>query len=333
MSVYRNKKDTPMKRIFRSPYWQNRRTVAAAGFALLLLTSAATRLHAQDAPPAGEAQPGAGRRFGGGQGGPFASMPRVAGEVVSVSGANVTVKAEDGSTMTVVTTDNTRIMKGRGGAGGRGGGMPGGAGGPGGGAGAGMGGGMAGGMNGGMPETIKASDLKPGDGITAIGNLDAPTKTLHAAMVIAVDASVVKAMRDNLGKTYITGRVTAIDLDNAKLTIERPDHVAQTIGLDESTSFRKGRMGRMGGGGQAPGAGAGSGAGTGAGTAEAGESITLADVKVGDQVVGQGEVKGGTFVPKQLVVMTPGQGGGRRRGEGQPAPPASNPGAATPPLG
>ena len=37
------------------------------------------------------------------------------------------------------------------------------------------------------------------------------------------------------------------------------------------------------------------------------ESITLLDVKVGDSVVGQGALKGGVFVPKELMV---GSGGG-----------------------
>lgn len=224
---------------------------------------------------------------GGGRRGQFAGMQRVAGEVVSVSGANVTVKAEDGSTVTVVTTDNTRIMKGRG-------------------------------------VTVKVADLKPGDGVTAAGNLDAPNKTLHAAFLMAVDAAQVKAMKDNLGKTYIAGRVMAIDLDNAKLTVERPDHVSQVIGLDESTSFHRGRGGFRMGNGNGMGAGEAATA-----PADTGESITLADVKVGDQVMGQGEVKAGTFVPKQLTVMTPGQG--RRGGQGG-APSGAPGGAATPPA-
>ena len=111
-----------------------------------------------------------------------------------------------------------------------------------------------------------------------------------------------------------------IDLDNAKMTVERADKVSQTIGFDETTSFKRGRGGRganvfvMGGGAGAAGAGAPAAAGR-----DAGESITLADVKVGDEVVGQGSVKAGTFVPAQLFVSTPGQG--RRGGAG--AKPAS----------
>jgi len=228
-------------------------------------------------------------RNGGGQ---FAGMQRVGGEVTAVNGSTLTVKTEEGATIQIVTTDNTRVMKGRG-------------------------------------VTVKVADLKVGDGVVAAGNLDAPNKTLHAAMVFATDAAQLKALRDNLGKTYITGRVTAIDLDDAKMTLERPDHVVQTIAFDETTSFKRGRgmrgggMGSMGmGGGQAD---------TPAAGADSGESITLADVKVGDNVAGQGSVKSGTFVPTQLIVSTPGQGGRRRNGTGT-APggaPAPSPAAGT----
>lgn len=220
--------------------------------------------------------------------GQFAGMQRVAGEVTAVSGANITIKGEDGATYTVVTTDNTRVMKGRG-------------------------------------ETEKVSDIKTGDAVMAAGNLDAPNKTLHAAMVGVTDAATVKAMKENMGKTYIIGKVTAIDVDNAKMTVERQDKVSQTIGFDETTSFKHGRvgMGMMGGmGGGRPG-------GNGNAQADSGESITLADIKIGDLVSGQGSVKGGTFVPTTLTVMTPGQGGGRRGagGSGAPAtPPPSGPG-------
>jgi len=206
--------------------------------------------------------------------GQFAGMQRVVGEVSAVSGSTLTVKTEDGASMQILTTDNTRVMKGRG-------------------------------------VTVKVADLKPGDGVTAAGNLDAPNKTLHAAIVFAVDAADVKKLKDNLGKTYITGKVTAIDLDNAKMTLERPDHVVQTIGFDETTSFKRGRGMRSGVMGMGAGAGPADSAG-----ADSGESITLADIKVGDNVGGQGSVKNGTFVPTQLMVSTPGQGGRRRSGTG-----------------
>jgi len=112
--------------------------------------------------------------------------------------------------------------------------------------------------------------------------------------------------------------VTAIDLDDAKMTIERQDHVSQTIAFDETTSFRRGRggVGAAGRAGGAPQADA---------QAET-ESITLADIKVGDNVMGRGVVKSGTFVPTQLTVSTPGQGRRREGGTATPAP-ASGPGA------
>lgn len=221
----------------------------------------------------GIAVPGYAQEEGGGAGrmrGQFANMPRVSGEVTAVSGATVTVKTEDGSVAQIVTTDNTILRKGTAA--------------------------MRSPMD---AQPIKLADLKPGDGVMAIGQMDDSSKTLHAAMMFATDAAVVKALKENLGKTYIAGKVTAIDLDNAKLTVQRPDGVAQVIGLDENTSFKRGR-GRGGMGGGMNGGGAGAGA-----PAAGGESITLADVKVGDQVTGQGALKGGTFVPTELHVMTP----------------------------
>ena len=223
-----------------------------------------------------------------GQRGQFAGMQRVNGEVTAVKGTTWTIKSEDGAIYQVSGTDNTRIMKGRG-------------------------------------ETLKAADIKVGDGLVAAGNLDAPNKTLHAAIIFDTDAATLKALKDNLGKTYITGKVTAIDVDNAKMTIERPDKVSQTIGFDETTSFKRGRGMGMGFAGMGAGA---TGATPPPEAATNDESITLADIKVGDTVGGQGSVKSGVFVPTQLMVGTPGQGV-RRNGAGRT--PATPPGTTPPP--
>jgi hypothetical protein len=255
------------------------RRTAMMAFAVVMMTAGvvAARAQAAGGQDAGEAQQG-----GRGQ---FAGMQRVAGEVTAVSGATLTVKTEDGGLMQIVTTDNTRVMKGRG-------------------------------------VTVKVGDLKVGDGVTAAGNLDAPNKTLHAAIVFAMDAAQVKELKENLGKTYIVGRVTAIDSDDAKMTVERPDHVAQTIGFDETTSFRKGGRGaRMGGAGGMAGGAAGGGAEAAAG----GESITLADIKVGESVRGTGSVKGGVFVPTELVVMERGPRAAGDAASGGKARPSPNP--------
>jgi hypothetical protein len=100
----------------------------------------------------GPGEQATGRTGGRGQ---FAGMQRVSGTVTAVSGDAVTVKAEDGTVYQVTTTPNTRLMKGQG-----------------------------------VP--LKVADLKAGDGVTAAGNLDAPNKTLHAALVMAVDVEQMK---------------------------------------------------------------------------------------------------------------------------------------------
>jgi hypothetical protein len=204
--------------------------------------------------------------------GQFAGMLPVAGTVTAVSGDAITVKTEDGKVYQVATTANTRMMKGPG-------------------------------------AMVKVSDLKIGDGVMAFGNMDEPNKTLHAAIVRVTDGEELKKLRENLGKTYISGKVTAIDIDNLKMTVARPDGVSQTIGFDETTSFKRGgRMVRTQGAG---------GAGLAAGNlsaamapVEGGESITLADIKVGDNVAGAGSLKGGVFVPGQLNVAVPRAGRG-----------------------
>jgi hypothetical protein len=81
------------------------------------------------------------------------------------------------------------------------------------------------------------------------------------------------APEDN-GKTYIFGTVTKID--GARLTVKKPDGAEQMVEVDDDTSFRNERR----------------------------ESITLADVKVGDIVRGQGAAKDGVFVPRQLTKGT-----------------------------
>ena len=240
-----------------------------------------------------------------------AGAGRAGGEVIAVSGNILTVKGENGRPVQIVTTDNTRVMKDRG--------------------------------------PVRVSDLHVGDGLMAFGNLDPGNGTLHAAVVMATDAAEFKAMRENLGKTYITGRVTAINLDDARMTVERPDHVPQTIGFDESTSFKRAVRGERrgigasaGGGESRTAGGMGMDGGMGAmasGSAAMdrafanGESITLGDIKVGDNVMGTGALKGGIFVPVRLIESPPRpprtHGAGANDG-GEPSGAASAPGAAGP---
>jgi hypothetical protein len=278
-----------------------------------LVLSTSFALHAQNATTGGDqlaqpdaqgSQPGAGRQGGGGQGGRRGGGVR--GTVTAVSGSTISVKNEQGEAWTIVTTDNTRVRVD------------------------------------GQPGAFSA--VKPGDEAAAIGMPDADKHEVHAMMVMDVSAAMVAKAKANMGKTYITGRITAINADDAKLTIMRTDKVSQVISLDESTSLHKGGrmdpaamqaagldmgMGAMGGGGMGGGRRGGQGGGQGAGAPpardEAGEAITLADVKVGDSVIGLGSVKGSSFVPTDLRVQERpaggGMGGGRRGGQGGDAPP------------
>jgi hypothetical protein len=243
----------------------------------------------------------------------FAGGQMVRGTVTVVTTEHLTVKTEAGDIYQVALSANTRLNKDR--------------------------------------QPVKAADIKVGDAVGAMGVLDPATKTLHAVFVGVMDADQVKKARENMGKTYITGKVTAIDMDALKLTVMRPDGVSQVIGVDEQTSFKRGGRGmaaiasgagvvEMGaGGGTGAGRGNGAGAGNGAGTGprSGGESITFADVKVGDSIAGQGALKNGLFVPTELGVMDPAAMGQRRRraadGGGVGAAPASTtapPSATTP---
>jgi hypothetical protein len=157
---------------------------------------------------------------------------------------------------------------------------------------------------------VKLAEIKVGDGVGAMGVLDDATKTVHAVFVGAIDAEQVKKVREGMGKIYITGKVTAIDWDGLRLTVMRPDGVSQVIGVDEGTSFRRG--GRTMAAIASEEAG-GAGGGRGAGNETGEESITFADVKVGDTVAGKGGMKKGQFVPTELGVMDAAARGQRRQ--------------------
>ncbi len=206
----------------------------------------------------------------------------VRGTVTATAADHLTVKTDGGDVFQIVVTTNTRLMKDR--------------------------------------QPVKFVDIHTGDGLGAMGVIDQPTKTVHAAAVFVMDAAQVKKMKEDMGKTYISGKVTAID--ELELTIHRQDGVTQKIAVDEGTSFKKGgrRVGAaMRGDGSVDSAFGGPGA---VGQQNGGESITLADVKVGDMVVGPGALKAGTFVPTQLTVVDPASMGRRHRPEGENGPDA-----------
>jgi hypothetical protein len=205
----------------------------------------------------------------------------VRGTVTAVAGEQLSVKTDAGDIFQVAVTTNTRLMKDR--------------------------------------QPVKFADIHVGDGVGAMGVLDAQAKTIHAAALFVVDAAQVKKMRDDMGKTYISGKVTAID--DLELTIHRQDGVTQKIAVDEGTSFKRGgrRAGmamRGDGSADAFAGGGGDSSARPGGPLAGGESITLADVKVGDTIIGPGALKSGVFVPTQLTVIDAASMARRRRPEG-----------------
>ena len=124
----------------------------------------------------------------------------VRGTVTATAANRLTVKTETGELFDVVVTPNTQVRKGR--------------------------------------DAMKLVDVRAGDGIGAMGEIDAAKKTVHALFVTVVYADELKKAREAMGKTVISGTVTAIN--GLKLTIKRTDDVVQVIQVDEDTSFRKG---------------------------------------------------------------------------------------------
>jgi hypothetical protein len=147
----------------------------------------------------------------------------------------------------------------------------------------------------------KLADFKSGDHVMVAGTLGSD-KVLNAKLLaggqmgqsggggmMGGPISPEEMVKMGLGSKFIAGEVKSID--ETKLVIARPDGQTQTIEVDESTSFRDGK----------------------------GDSGTLADIKVGDRVMGRGEMKNGTFVPETLRFGAPrGSGSMVHRNPGGP---------------
>jgi hypothetical protein len=150
----------------------------------------------------------------------------------------------------------------------------------------------------------KLSDFKVGDRVFAAGELGkdgAWTARVLAERSGGGRGGMEQQKPEDNGKTYILGAVAKID--GTKLTIKKPDNSEQVIEVDDDTSFRNERR----------------------------ESVTLAEIKVGDFVRGQGTLKNGVFVPKELNAGRPrgprqaaAPPGGASQAPDQTAPPAND---------
>jgi len=147
-----------------------------------------------------------------------------------------------------------------------------------------------------QPQTLKPTDIKVGDIITAGGELDDAKKTIGAVFIAQVDPERARQMREmqaNYGKTWLAGRITAID--GTRITIEgMVDHTPHVIAVDENTSFRRRR-----------------------------DSITLADIQPGQQLQAEGAMKDGAFLATTVTSQVRDQN--RDQNRNQPREPAAGP--------
>ena len=106
--------------------------------------------------------------------------------------------------------------------------------------------------------------------------MDESAKSIGAIAIVLLDPETTRQMaemRANYGKTWVQGKVTAID--GVKVTLMGViDNAAHSFVADENTTFRKRR-----------------------------DPITLADISVGDMVRADGSIKDGVFTANNVVVM------------------------------
>ncbi|HEX4005569.1 MAG TPA: DUF5666 domain-containing protein [Acidobacteriaceae bacterium] len=213
----------------------------------------------QDPSQQGGGRRGYGMGAGGGMGG-FLGGGGTAGTVTAIAGTEISLKNEQGEIYKVQTGPNTHIRKDR--------------------------------------EEARFSDIHVGDVLVAGGNLDDQAKSLGAVFIMVLSseqAARMEKMRADFGKTWTAGKITDVNTDALTVTVERPDKVAQTIAVDENTTFRKHT-----------------------------EDITFPDIKVGDMVRATGAVQGSTFLATTLTVMGPGGRGPGRPGQPGPNQPSQN---------
>jgi len=223
------------------------RLLSAIVFGLALTLFA----NAQDANPRGGM--GGGMRGMGGMG----MGNGIAGTVTEVAANHYIVKTDTGDSYTVHFSANTRFMKQMIRVRSEGGG-------------------------GNPPPSLKPSEIKVGDAIGVMGEVDAAAKSVGAVVIVQMDPERVRLMREqqaNYGKTWLMGKVTSINETTVTL-LGSVDNAAHSFVADENTTFRKRR-----------------------------DPITLADVQVGDAVRVEGAMKDGIFLAASVSVMGMTSGG------------------------
>ena len=128
----------------------------------------------------------------------------------------------------------------------------------------------------GQPKQLKPSEIKVGDSIAVIGQLDPHARMMGAMSVIKMDPQREKAMREmhaNYGRTWLQGKVTGVA--GGKITLTGAlDHAEYTFVVDAHTQFRMHR-----------------------------QVATASDIHVGDIVRAEGGIQNGSFTAASVMVM------------------------------
>jgi exosome complex RNA-binding protein Csl4 len=131
-------------------------------------------------------------------------------------------------------------------------------------------------------DAIKLNEIKKGDTVYAVGHRAGNTVQATMLGVFPSEMVVRKSSPaaggafkpEEMGSKYILGTVKAID--KTRLTIARTDGKSQEIEVNGDTTFRRSQ-----------------------------QNITFPEIKVGDFVMGRGELKNNVFVPRVLNVGPP----------------------------
>jgi hypothetical protein len=120
-------------------------------------------------------------------------------------------------------------------------------------------------------KAAQLSDFKVGD-LVMIRGEENPDHTVTAQLIATRTGGPGggRMVTGEMGKDFVVGEVKSID--PPRMTVLREDNVTQTLELNEDTSLRRGR-----------------------------ESITMADIQVGDHVMARGSVQNNVFVPKFVM--------------------------------
>lgn len=126
-------------------------------------------------------------------------------------------------------------------------------------------------------QSAKREDFKVGDLVFVRGDENAD-HSVTAQLIGGRSGGGAEGGRGfgEMGKDFVVGEVKSVDAP--KLTLLRSDNIMQTLELNEETSLRRGR-----------------------------ESITMADIQPGDHVVVRGALENNSFVPKNLMLLSPEQ--------------------------